>query len=52
LFIIFKLGNCTNPRADYEIQLVGAEFVYALSLSLARLFFMPAGLGRWRILRR
>jgi len=20
----FKLGNCTNPRADYEIQLVGA----------------------------
>ncbi|MDK2904138.1 MAG: hypothetical protein PWR12_214 [Eubacteriaceae bacterium] len=24
LIIIFKLGNCTNPRADYEIQLVGA----------------------------
>jgi protein-tyrosine phosphatase len=24
----FKLGNCTNPRADYEIQLVGAGFVY------------------------
>jgi hypothetical protein len=21
----FKLGNCTNPRADYEIQLIGAE---------------------------
>jgi hypothetical protein len=24
------LGNCTNPRADYEIQLVGAGFVYTL----------------------
>jgi len=24
----FKLGNCTKPRADCEIQLVGAEFIY------------------------
>jgi hypothetical protein len=33
LFIIFKLGNCTNPRADYEIQLVGAVFLSYFSLA-------------------
>jgi hypothetical protein len=27
LIIIFKLGNCTNPRADYEIQLVGVGLI-------------------------
>jgi len=25
-----KLGNCTHPRADCEIQLVGAGFVNTL----------------------
>ncbi|MDK2905570.1 MAG: hypothetical protein PWR12_1646, partial [Eubacteriaceae bacterium] len=33
----FKLGNCTNPRADYEIQLVGAGFVYTLKASIEAL---------------
>jgi hypothetical protein len=28
-----KLGNCTNPRADYEIQLVGAGFIYTLNFN-------------------
>jgi hypothetical protein len=27
----FKSGNFTNPRADCEIQLVGAGFVYTLN---------------------
>jgi len=35
LFIsTFKLGNCTNPRADCEIQLVGAGFIYKLRSEL------------------
>jgi hypothetical protein len=36
----FKLGNCTNPRADYEIQLVGAGFVYRLKMAFA-IFIVP-----------
>jgi len=36
----FKLGNCTHPRADYEIQLVGAGFVYRLKMAYA-IFIVP-----------
>ncbi|MDK2904353.1 MAG: hypothetical protein PWR12_429 [Eubacteriaceae bacterium] len=52
----FYLGNCTHPRADYEIQLVGAGFVYKLKVGVSPPFsvsrFWAVNQNRLAVLHR